>query len=225
MQKPMFSDDEEQRPRLTKEELRDACFHSAATIVVAFALGCEFEDCRLDDDGRQWPVSISIVELKYPPEWCGKEAFTSIAMIHEAGAMAVAKSHGRSPHRVRESEENLFNSLVRDTSATTAASGAINHFHNPLFLAATRTSRTAMLLDHPLIWKVIEALAQFIRTEEAWENCYGALGTDGCEPGEDSAALELITGMGLTPGWALSEGRIVPPKPQIVQPSGGKDSP
>lgn len=40
--------------------------HAAATIIVAYALGCEFEDCRLDDDGRQWPVSFSIVEIEYP---------------------------------------------------------------------------------------------------------------------------------------------------------------
>jgi hypothetical protein len=75
MQKPMFNDDEEQRPLLTETELCDACFHAAATITVAFALGCEFEDCRLDDDGRRWPVSISIVEIKYPESWREAEAF------------------------------------------------------------------------------------------------------------------------------------------------------
>jgi hypothetical protein len=54
---------------MTEDELRDACTHAAATSVVAYALGCEFEDCRLDDDGRQWPVSLSIVEIKYPDSW------------------------------------------------------------------------------------------------------------------------------------------------------------
>jgi hypothetical protein len=44
MTKPMFS---ENRPLLTETELRDACLHAAATIVVAVELGCEFEDCRL----------------------------------------------------------------------------------------------------------------------------------------------------------------------------------
>ena len=39
-QKPMFSDDEERRPLMTEEELRDACLHDAATIVVAYVLGC-----------------------------------------------------------------------------------------------------------------------------------------------------------------------------------------
>jgi hypothetical protein len=47
MQKPMFSDDEVPRPLLSEEELRDACLHAAATIVVATMFGCEFEDCRL----------------------------------------------------------------------------------------------------------------------------------------------------------------------------------
>jgi hypothetical protein len=62
-QKPMFSEDEEHRPLLTPEELRDACIHTAATIVVAFVYGCEFGDCRLNDNGYKWPTSISRVEL------------------------------------------------------------------------------------------------------------------------------------------------------------------
>jgi hypothetical protein len=57
-QKPMVSDDDERRPLMTEEGLRDACLHAAATIVVAVALGCEFEDCMLDDDGYKWPTSI-----------------------------------------------------------------------------------------------------------------------------------------------------------------------
>ena len=48
-QKPMFSEDDERRPLMTEEELRDACLHNAATIVVAVELGCEFEDCRLTE--------------------------------------------------------------------------------------------------------------------------------------------------------------------------------
>jgi hypothetical protein len=177
---------------------------------VAYALGCEFEDCRLDDDGRVWPVSISIVEIKYPQDWQGREAFTSIAMIHEAGAMAVARRHGHAPHRVNPDggEALLHSSLVWDASTKTEASGALNHLHNPLFMAATRTGRTAAFLDVPLIWSVIEALAQFIEVND------GALGTNA--PDGDSAALKLIKDMGLTPGWAWSDGRTVRPKPQIV---------
>jgi hypothetical protein len=63
-QKPRFSKDGERRPLLTETELRDACLYTAATIVVAFSLGCEFEDCRLDDDGYQWPTSSTRIELK-----------------------------------------------------------------------------------------------------------------------------------------------------------------
>jgi hypothetical protein len=33
--KPMFSEDGERRPLLSEEELRDACLHCAATIIVA----------------------------------------------------------------------------------------------------------------------------------------------------------------------------------------------
>lgn len=99
-QKPMFSEDDERRPLMTEEELRDACLHDAATIVVAVELGCEFEDCRLTDDGYKWPTSISSVDLKYPKSWRGAEAFPAIASIHEAGCQAVAKRHGRGPQRV-----------------------------------------------------------------------------------------------------------------------------
>jgi hypothetical protein len=130
MQKPVFSDDEDRRRLLTEEELRDARLHAAATIVVANALGCEFEDCRLDDEGRRWPVSLSVVEIKYPNNWQGAEAFASAAMIHEAGAMAVAKRHGRSPHRINTEDGAglIQNSLVWNTSA---ASGARGPLHSP----------------------------------------------------------------------------------------------
>jgi hypothetical protein len=106
-QKPMFSDDDEQRPLMSEEELRDACLHAAATIVIAVALGCEFEDCRLTDDGYRWPTSISRIDLKYPKDWNGRAgAFSSVATIHEAGAMAVAKRHGRGPHLINHSFSN-----------------------------------------------------------------------------------------------------------------------
>jgi hypothetical protein len=132
---------------MTEDELRDACTHAAATIVVAYALGCEFEDCRLDDDRREWPVSISIVEIRYPAGWRGKEAFASIAMIHEAGAMAVAKLHNRSPHRINTEDGAglIHNSPVWNASVITGAP-----LHDPAFMVALRTSRTATLLDVPL---------------------------------------------------------------------------
>jgi hypothetical protein len=169
--KAMFSDDEERRPLLTEEELRDACFHDAATIVVAFVYGCEFEDCRLTDDGYKWPTSISRIEIKYPEGWHWEEIFLAVAAIHEAGAMAVAKRQGRGPHRINE-------------------------------------NRTPELLNDPVVWKTVEALAQFIEDNYEGDGCYGALGTDCHEPGEHSSALKLIKGMGLTPsyGWDIYRG-------------------
>jgi hypothetical protein len=102
-QKPMFSEDGERRPLLAEEELYDACLHDAATIVIAFVLGCEFKDCQLTDDGYKWPTSLSRIDLEYPKDWRGKaEALSSVLSIHEAGAMAVAKLHGRGPHRINE---------------------------------------------------------------------------------------------------------------------------
>ena len=102
-QKPMFSDDNERRPLMTEDELRDTCLHAAATIVVAFVLGCEFEDCRLNDDGHPWPTSVSRIEIKYPKDWARAEALSGVAAIYEAGSMAVAKHHSRGAHHINVS--------------------------------------------------------------------------------------------------------------------------
>jgi hypothetical protein len=99
-QKPMFSEDGGHRPLLTPEELRDACIHTAATIVVAFVYGCEFGDCRLNDNGYKWPTSISRIELMSADDWWIEEAFAARTAIHEAGSMAVAKHLGRGPHLI-----------------------------------------------------------------------------------------------------------------------------
>jgi hypothetical protein len=161
-QKSMFSDDDEQRPLMTEEELRDACLHAAATVVVAVALGCEFEDCRLNDDGYPWPTSISRIEIKYPKEWSGRAgAFSSVAMIHEAGAMAVAKRHGRGAHLIKHS---AFSSI---------------HGRGP------HSDETRDFLNLPRVWKAIEALAQYIEDNYEGDGCCGAMGTD-------ARALRLI---------------------------------
>jgi hypothetical protein len=99
-QKPMFSEDGGHRPLLTPEELRDACIHTAATIVVAFVYGCEFVDCRLNDNGYKWPTPISRIEFLYGEDWEIEETFAALTAIHEAGSMAVAKHHGRGPHLI-----------------------------------------------------------------------------------------------------------------------------
>jgi hypothetical protein len=115
-QKPMFSEDEEHRPLLTPEELRDACIHTAATIVVAFVYGCEFGDCRLNDNGYKWPTSISRVELWPPDDWSPDESFVFRTVIHEAGSMAVAKHHGRGPHLILIGEFGETAKLLDDSN-------------------------------------------------------------------------------------------------------------
>jgi len=109
-----------------------------------------------------------------------KTPSSNVAMIHEAGAMAVAKSHSRSPHRINtEGADGLIhNSLVLNASVSTEISGAPDPFNNPTFLAALRTSKTATLLNLPLIWDTIKAPAQFIRNNDEGDGAYGALGLD-----------------------------------------------
>ena len=100
MTKPMFSEDGGHRPLLTEEEFRDACMHTAATIVVAFLYGCEFGDCRLNDNGYKWPTPLSRIELMSADDWSLDEYLVARTAIHEAGSMAVAKHHGRGPHLI-----------------------------------------------------------------------------------------------------------------------------
>jgi hypothetical protein len=97
----MTKQDGENRPLLTEEELYDECLHAAATNVVASVHGCEFLDCRLNDDGHKWPTSISRIELMSADDWWIEESFRALAAIHEAGSMAVAKRHGRGHHLIR----------------------------------------------------------------------------------------------------------------------------
>ena len=67
---------------------------------MGFALECEFKCCYLTDDGYKWPTSVSRTWLEYPKDWTGEEAFSNVATIYEAGSLAVAKRHGRPPHRI-----------------------------------------------------------------------------------------------------------------------------
>jgi hypothetical protein len=142
-----------------------------------------------------------------------KTPSSNVAMIHEAGAMAVAKSHSRSPHRINtEGADGLIhNSLVLNASVSTEISGAPDPFNNPTFLAALRTSKTATLLNLPLTgirskrWRSLsgtmtKTTAPMARS--AWT----------VTPGEDSAAIERMKTMSLTPGWRWSNGGIVRPK-------------
>jgi hypothetical protein len=88
MLKPMFSDGDEQHPLLSEEDLRDACLHAVATIVVGFALEGEFKCCYLTDDGYKWPTSVSRTWLEYPKDWTDEEALSNVATIYEAGSLS-----------------------------------------------------------------------------------------------------------------------------------------
>ena len=83
-EEPRFSDDEEQRPLLAEKQLRDTCLYAAAIVVVAYSLGCGFEDCRLDDDGYPWPTATTRIEIKYPEDWRWKWGiFPIVGAIHK----------------------------------------------------------------------------------------------------------------------------------------------
>jgi hypothetical protein len=90
-----------------------------------------------------------------------------------------------------------------------AAAVCKQHDHGPCRI--NNNYRTAQLLDDPVIWATIKALARLIQDSEFEENgcgVYGAMGTDCCEPGDDSDAIALMKGMGVHPGYGW---KIMPP--------------
>ena len=114
-EEPRFSEDEEAAPLMTKVELRDACLYAAAIVVVAFSLGCEFEDCRLDDDGAVWPTATTRIEIKYPDDWRWKWGiFPIVGAIHETGAAAVAKQHDTGLCRINAYTTPRTSNLLED---------------------------------------------------------------------------------------------------------------
>jgi hypothetical protein len=130
-EKAMVSDDGE-RSLMTEAELRDACLHCAATVVIAMELGCEFEDCRLTDDGYKWPTFTSSVDIKYPASWSesGAEAFPAIATIHEAGCQAVAKQHGRGPCRINNYTATRTSDLLDEPRIWNAIEKLADYIHD-----------------------------------------------------------------------------------------------
>jgi hypothetical protein len=124
----MFSEDGRHRPLLTAVELRDACIHTAATIVVAFVYGCEFGDCRLKDNGYRWPTPLSRIELMSADDWSLDESFVARTAIHEAGSMAVAKHHGRGPHLILMGIEHSGTAEVLDNPNVWKAIEALARF-------------------------------------------------------------------------------------------------
>jgi hypothetical protein len=127
-QKPMFSEDGGHRPLLTEEQLRDACIHAAATIVVAFIYGCEFIECQLNDTGYKWPTALSRIEFLYGEDWEIEEQFAALSAIHEAGSMAVAKHHGRGPHLIVMCIENSETAEVLENPNVWKAVNALARF-------------------------------------------------------------------------------------------------
>ena len=100
--------DGERSPLMTRGELRDACLHNAATIVIAVELGCEFKDCRLDDDGCKWPTSISSVDLKYPKSWHGAEvSLLSRRSMNQAARLSQSAWPRAAPHQQLYRSQNL----------------------------------------------------------------------------------------------------------------------
>jgi hypothetical protein len=102
--------------------VRDACLHAAATIVVAFALEGEFKCCYLTDDGYKWPTSVSRTWLEYPKDWTS-DAFPLVAMIHEAGSLAVAKRHGRPPPGINVGDGGAVRPISSTSGSLAARSG------------------------------------------------------------------------------------------------------
>ena len=84
---------------LNPEELNDACLHAAATMVVAFSYGCSIESCRIINNDK-YPTPGSDIRISMSDDWEVDDEIILRPAIHEAGAMAVAKSHGRRPHRL-----------------------------------------------------------------------------------------------------------------------------
>lgn len=170
-EEPQFSDDEEQRPLLAEKQLRDTCLYAAAIVVVAYSLGCEFEDCRLDDDGYPWPTATTRIEIKYPEDWRWKWGiFPIVGAIHEAGAAAVAKQHDTGLCRINAYTAPRTSDLLDD----------------PKIWATI---------------KALARSIQASEFEENVCGIYGALGTDCHEPGEDSEVITLMKSMGVHPGY------------------------
>jgi hypothetical protein len=86
---------------LNAEELNDACLHAAATMVVAFTCCGHIVECRFNDDGSEWPAPISNIWIAMGDDWDVDDEIMLRPAINEAGAMAVAKNHGRRPHLLR----------------------------------------------------------------------------------------------------------------------------
>jgi hypothetical protein len=128
MTKPMFSEDGENRPLLTEEELSDECLHAAATIVVALVHGFELEYCSFNDDAYKWPTSISRIELWSADDWWLEDGLLARAAVHEAGSMAVAKRHGRGPHLILLDMENSETDRLLDDPQVWKAVEALAQF-------------------------------------------------------------------------------------------------
>jgi hypothetical protein len=118
-----------------------------------------------------WPTATTRIEIKYPEDWRWKRGIFPIV-----GAIHEAG----------------------------AAAVAKQHDTGLCRINAYTAPRTSDLLDDPRIWATIKALAKLIQDSEFEENgcgIYGALGTDCCEPGDDSDAIALMKSMGVHPGY------------------------
>ena len=86
---------------MNTEELNDAYLHAAATMAVAFSYGCSIKSCRIIDGNSKWPTPGSDIWIAMGDDWTIDDEIILRPAIHEAGAMAVARSHRRLAHVVR----------------------------------------------------------------------------------------------------------------------------
>ncbi len=169
------------KPRMSPAELREACFHVAGAAVVSYVLGCVYEDAAVTDDGSPWPtpaaeIDLPVVESDPDGPW-GAEFFSmAVPSIYEAGGLAALKLRGLGSHSV------TYDGMRTDTID---------------------------ILDDPKVWGAVEALAAHIEGQYDNNGDVGfcsALGTHAHEPGEHSAAIEVIKNAGLYPGYWRKEG-------------------
>jgi hypothetical protein len=162
--------------RMRPAELRETCICAAATAVVAHVVGAGYEDIFVNDDQYRWPTSRSKVFVK---GWRGDnpppaDVLERMCMVYEAGLMAVAKLRGYGAHVI------------------------VGFQPLPRFLAGGDLA-TKALLDRPVIWGAVKALAQRVEDNYEGDGCYGAM----AKHDDQDAAIGLLKERGLYAGWWL----------------------
>lgn len=157
--------------RLTPAELTEACYHAAATSVVAYVLGAGYTDIFVNDCSDGWPMASKVFVDgwgKKPPA----DALERTAMVYEAGGLAVSKLRGTGVHVI------------------------VGFLTQPRFLVGGDLD-TRALIGNPAAWAAIEPLAAYIEDNYEGDGCYGAM----AKHDDEDAAIGLLKDAGLYPGW------------------------